>query len=333
MGEKSPTLPQWEKLYREAEQIEALEPWELLWDTDLVEVMVPGRERPVYCAVLGHAGENLGVNVYDSTEGLERLSRLINAPEGENQLLHIYEQEFTGCFFGPKEELMVPDLSVLKQLGRSYDRQWIYFRSEKPGYIPWYLDADQAELMTWALEGLRACTQWLRMGKIQAEYDRERFLSCKRQGDQWEITQTTPPEIFEYFPRLVMEEEELAPLRQAEKLDMVLELDSFYIPTPIQPEPGKPGYFPRATVLLNRENGMCIRQETGKAEDDFHETALSMVSQFIAGEGCPATICIRDDRLYGVVYDLCQVLEIRLMVGSGMPAADHYFNEILQCMQ
>lgn len=333
MGEKSPTLPQWEKLYQAAEQIEALAPWELLWDTDLVEVMVPGREHPAYCAVLGHAGENPGVNVYDSTEGLERLSRLIDAPEGENQLLHIYEQKFLGCFFGPKEELMVPDQSVLKQLGRSYDKQWIYFRNSEPGYIPWYLDAEQAELMTVALEGLRECTEQLRMGKIQAHYDREQFLSCKRQENRWEVTQTTPPEIFGYFPRFVVEEEELAPLRLAKKVDRVLELDSFYVPTPIQPEPGKPGYFPRATVLMDRDSGSCIEQETGKAEDDFHETALSMVSRFIAKEGCPTTICIRDDRLYGVLYDLCQALEIRLMVGIGMPMADRYFNEMLRFMQ
>ena len=52
-NKNAPTMEQWAKLYDAAITIKQQAPWETLWDTDLITILLPERDEPVFISVLG----------------------------------------------------------------------------------------------------------------------------------------------------------------------------------------------------------------------------------------------------------------------------------------
>ena len=144
-----PSQGQWEALYEVAVNLKKLAPWQVLSDTDILILQLPGQDEPVYCSVMGHGDLSYGIAVYPGNESLVRLRRVLEQDAHSPELLML-EQNCLVCNFGDREEMEAEDRAVLKQLGLRFRGrgQWIYFRYMIPGQFPWFLDAGQAELLT-----------------------------------------------------------------------------------------------------------------------------------------------------------------------------------------
>ena len=132
-----------------------LAPWRALHDTDILVLQLPGQNEPVYCSVMGSGDMSYGIAVYPGREAFVRLRRIIDQDAYSPELLML-EQNCLVCNFGDREEIEPRDRAVMKQLGLRFRGrgQWIYVRSMVPGQFPWFLDAEQAELLTAALQNL-----------------------------------------------------------------------------------------------------------------------------------------------------------------------------------
>lgn len=61
---KAATTEQWRRLYEIAAALKNMEPWRVLWDTDIVTIQLPDRKEPVFCSVMGRGRECYGIGIY-----------------------------------------------------------------------------------------------------------------------------------------------------------------------------------------------------------------------------------------------------------------------------
>lgn len=54
---KEASIEQWNELYDVTINIKKLEPWNYLWDMDIITIILPGYEEPFYCSVMGRGGQ------------------------------------------------------------------------------------------------------------------------------------------------------------------------------------------------------------------------------------------------------------------------------------
>lgn len=328
---------QWQRLYEVASRLKSMELWRILWDTDIVTLQLPNREDLVFCSVMGRSGACYGIGVYPGSDSFSRLQRLMSS-DGKNPAgMDTFEQKCLMCYYGDREELDSRDRAVMKELGLKFRgrNQWIYFRAMEPGYTPWFLDAEQAVLLADALENLfMACTYLLR-GDIQVDFEGGetllRFYSKERK--EWLNTAVEMPPIPSQQPSLRLQDELLvARLKKQKKLAVQLELDSFYIPTPVQERKDEVPYLPRVTVLADRKQGLLLDQHITQPDELFEGILISMLVTFIVKHGRPAAIYVRDDRLACLLKDTCADIGVSLISGQAMPVTDEFFEGMLNFM-
>ena len=136
---KEASLELWRELYDLAVEIKKLEPWNYLWDMDLIEIQLPGYQEPVYCSVMGKGGQCYGIGLYEGSKGLADFNMIATADEFMLPTAYVMgEQSNLSCYFGDREEVPREQKAVIKELGLKFRGrgQWIYFESYKKRYLP-----------------------------------------------------------------------------------------------------------------------------------------------------------------------------------------------------
>ena len=52
------------ELYEITIKIKSMEPWKYFYDKDLISIIMPDRNEPVYCSIMGRGKEHYGIGVY-----------------------------------------------------------------------------------------------------------------------------------------------------------------------------------------------------------------------------------------------------------------------------
>ena len=66
----------------------------------------------------------------------------------------MYELNAVSAMLADREDLETPDRTTIRELGLKYRGRgsWPLFRRTVPGYVPWFLEADEAVFLTMALQ-------------------------------------------------------------------------------------------------------------------------------------------------------------------------------------
>lgn len=138
----------WLELYKTAEIFRNMKPWEWLEEDDIFGVQDPTTGEKVYCCVIGGIGQVLGMAVYLGAEGY---NSLIDLFDEEEDIFHMagFHQKCLLISFTDRDNTTERDRQQLKALGISYrgKKQWVQFRDQMPGYLPWYITDEQALLL------------------------------------------------------------------------------------------------------------------------------------------------------------------------------------------
>lgn len=78
---KEATIEQWDELYKVTMNIKRLEPWNYLWNMDIITILLPEYEEPFYCSVMGRGGECFAIAVYKGYDGINGFYKLAEAKE------------------------------------------------------------------------------------------------------------------------------------------------------------------------------------------------------------------------------------------------------------
>ena len=331
--EKTPSIEQWSKLYEVAGVIKTMAPWETLWDTDLITIVLPGREEPVYCSVMGRNGDCFGIGVYPGYESIRGYYRLLEAKKGEPSFILVSYQNCLMCYFGDREEIAPQDRTVMDQLGLKFRgrNNWTYFRSLKTGYYPWFLDAEQTDLMTKALQNFVMACIHLKSGKLSVDFEGGetliRFYSKER--GEWLNGASEMPAIPESRMKYIIRDAELIKaLSSREKTGAKLEFDQIYLPKPVQEDQHKMPWLPRVVFLVDRENGFILDQRMLAEDEKSENVIIRMLQEYVKKCGRPTAIHVRNELFGRFIEDLCGKIGVEVVAGKRMRFINKIANDL-----
>lgn len=333
-----PTLEQWKALYEVAQHIKQLAPWDLLWDKDMITLMLPGCDEPVYCSTMGRLGEAYGIGIYPGYESIRGYWRMALEQERDLSFSSFFEQNCLMCNFGDREEVTPKDREIMKALDLRFRgrNQWIYFRSMRPGCYPWHIDAKEAELLIQALQNYCMAVQYLREDKIKADFEKGetllRFYSPEK--ELWLNTVTKalpiPEEAVKYL--CIQDEILLTRLKSQKKSVLRLEMDLFYFPSPVQRDKKSRPYFPQMILLTDKASQALLGQYLVSLGESAEENVLNMLCNHILKFGRPNSISVHGEKMRILLKDTCEKIGVKLIENKGTPVLDNLRGDLFSFM-
>ncbi len=331
MVKDPPTNEQWRKLYEAAVGVKELSPWEWMTETDVVGVQDPKTEEIGFVSVMGILGEHYGVSLYPNPEALYKFWALEEAGSeiNPNALLEIPQVQVS---FEDRGELENRDRKVIKELGFKFRgrKEWPMFRSYRPGFFPWFLEAEEARSLAEALNQLLEVAPRFREDRSLLAPDEESYLIrvAHREGGThvWEdeVIEVPPPE-----PVLIQIEMDPGALESLERLPQSgheFEMDFFMFPTLIQGEKGARPVFPYMLLSVDAGSGMVLGTEllepVPSLETMWGSVPLAVAGQ-LAGLGLrPEQVTVGSELLFGLLQPLAESSRFELKRSHYLPALD-----------
>ncbi|MFH1567466.1 MAG: SEC-C metal-binding domain-containing protein, partial [Gemmatimonadota bacterium] len=331
MSEAAPTRAAWAHLYSLAAEVRALAPWEFLGVEQVLGVRPAGGGEPLFVAAMGQAGELLGVSAYLGTAGLRGYLDLQRAGEHgtPEQVLEIPNLQ---AFFVNRSELDPEDRAVVEGLGlsRRGPRAWPQFRSYRPGYLPWFLVADEAQVLTTALEQMLEVGPRARRepGLLGPGDGRTFLVRVEEDGEgpgRWSERQETillPEPVLEVPPAAPEQVQRLGRLRRGRA---VWELSLFPTTSGIGDENARLQY-PYVLLLVEQGSGLVKGVELLTVETDL-AAMLARVPEALArllekaGE-LPAGMCTDSPRAARLMRPLAEALDVPVEEAAALPDLD-----------
>ena len=320
------SLSTWKELYAAAQQFNALQPWTLLDDADLICVRNPNNGETGYGAVMGSLGTLFGFCLYRGAHGFDfyRRQMMDNGSIQEDDFLS--ELDCLKVDFCSRAEMEREDISVIKKLNLSFNGKfgWPQFRSVLPRYAPWFLSESEAAFLTLGLkaaclhyhtidegtmdESLREdeCLMYTPINTAQTEFQ-----------TQWEplplITKTPPlPPIFNLS---ILTDLKTKSLTQ----DTAWEADVIMLPSMVFE--GERPYFVRMTALCHASTGIAFKTDVAVPDvADQQLLADTICSVIKAQSRKPDTLLVKNKKLKDALTPLGNVLGIQIKQKKNLPA-------------
>jgi hypothetical protein len=324
-----PTNDQWRRLYEAAALVKELSPWEWMTETDVFGVQDPETGEIGFVSVVGLLGEHFGVSLYPNSRALYDFWALEEAgPEiTPDALLEIPQLQAS---FEDRDQLDNRDRKVIKDLGLKFRgrKEWPMFRSYRPGFLPWFLEAEEAQSLAEALDQLLEVAPRFREDRSLLVPEGESYLVRvpHQEGPTrvWEDTvmEVPPPE-----PLSIQVEMDLRALEGLESLPQgghELEMDLFMFPAPIQGEKEARPVFPYMLLTVDAATGMVVGTDLLEPVPSLEAMWGSVplaVTQHLAGLGLmPEQVRVSSELLFGLLQPLAEVSRFELELAPFLPA-------------
>jgi hypothetical protein len=339
MTEQSPTLEEWRKLYQAAIHVKELAPWEWMEESDLFGVQHPETDELGFVSVMGMAGEHYAIALYLGPDGLYGFWDLENAGPfmPAEQVLEIPQLQAS---FEDRDVLRTQDRAIIKELGLKFrGRQaWPMFRSYRPGFFPWFLNAEEARFLTYALEQtLDVAPRFRQDSSLLEPSDEDQYLMrVPRQEDGtlvWEdrIMHVPPPEPSQ-IP-IAINAQVLQALKNLSQSKHDLEIDFFKFPAPVQESGGRPVY-PYMLLTVESQSGAVLGHDLltpdPSLEAMWGSIPEKVLSQLANVGIVPKAIQVRSELLLQLLQPLAEELRFKLKQSRTLPRLDPAKGFLLQ---
>ncbi len=147
-GETPPTLAAMRDLYDHVTHLFSLTPWQLIGESELILTRDSQTGEQWWCSVMGSAGEVYSMHAYRGEEGLRSLRKIENE-EIRDPGEVMASMDCLYVEFVPGSELSRRDRELLNALDHPRGKKMVapVFRSIRPGFHPWYVNAEEARTL------------------------------------------------------------------------------------------------------------------------------------------------------------------------------------------
>ena len=327
-----PTPEEWQSLYAVAAAFHRLAPWQWMADADLVGVEDPVTRQVGYCSVLGAGGQEFGLVVFPGPEGFASYRRLgadASVAMGEEAGLLLRS---ISLLFVDRELLEPQDRAVIGALGLRFRGRgaWPWFRSQRPGYAPWFLEQEEARLVQLGLEQVIETAPRVLAGAVRLtsgaagepiltrSLGPEEWSDAWRSPAVWEAPQEEPPPV----DALRVER-----LRRGKRRDQgYWELDAGLMPLPIADKGERP-YYPRL-LLAADEAGMIVGMKMLEPWSPAGDQQEALLALFGERPGLPREIRVGREEMRRLVAPVAEGLGITIRV-TKLGLLDAFREELL----
>jgi hypothetical protein len=338
---ESPSLDQWRELYRLADALRHLAPWQWMTEEDLWGLQDPVTNEIHFVNVMGAAGEHLAVAAYPGRRGLRFYRTIQEDTDSTNR-------EFAEIMFShPQMQLSLEDRDrlaphsrgVIKKLGIKYrGRQtWPQFLSYRPGYYPGPLDAEEGRLMRLILEqGLSLwprCRENPHLLSLPTDQYLVRVTAGSTDVPEWrdEVKVVLPSDASLSVPSPVPSPEWF---RDLDRRPSTLELDvRMMLHTPVAEENERP-HFPFLFLLAEAGSGLVLATHMLRPVPSLEKMWSDVpekVGQALKTIGfLPSEIVVATDLLMGLLYPLALQADVKLRRAERLPAIETMLKQMPQ---
>ena len=318
-----PTQEQWLELHDAFKDYCESAPWEWMDDRDVVAILHPSRGYKGYCVILGGGGVEYGLAVYLDDLGLASYLSAITGELEDDDPEGLATMNALAAMRADRNELSQRDRDTIRSLGLRYRGRgrWPFFRSTLPGYVPWYLDGEEAAFLALALRQVNDVATRFKTGMLKLyspENDQlilTRFLEGGAWQERWEPLATPElpvQDVPEYSDTGRLEE--LKTLKTVSS--HVWEFDMFHLPFPERLEKGDRPYLPVTAIIADRDSPLCwSKSHPGPNPSAGHRQDL-LVGLFEVCPFMPGEIVVDSPVTADLLRPVTEPLEIRLSVGE-----------------
>lgn len=331
MAEPTPEPGEWSRLYQAAIRVKEMAPWNWMTESDLFGVENPETGELGFVSVMGTLGEHYAIAVYSGPEGLYGFWALYDAgpSAAPEEVLEIAQLQAS---FEDRGVLTDKDRDLIKELGLKFrGRQaWPMFRSYRPGYFPWYLEASEVRFLTHVLEQtVDVAPRVVNHPELLDPTDDEHYLVrvCREENgaSTWEDQVVEVPEPEPPTIAIPMDVESLKRLKRLRRTQVTLEMDFFLFPARIGERGERPHYL-YTLMIVDTRTGIVLGHELLEAEptvaEMYGKVPLTVVHHLLGMKMLPTGVRVRTAKLFRLLQLLQEDLGFELECKSFMPTLD-----------
>lgn len=328
----------WPALYRAADALQALAPWEWMDEQQMFAVEDPAGGPLGICSLMGALGEHIALAVYRGAAGLRGLQALAEAADAAEAQEAFSQQDLLMLSYEARSAQSPADLRLIKELGLKYRGLWPLFRSQRPGYLPWHLDADEAAFLLCAIQQTLEVTPRLREDEDAVGPDDEGRILCRvRRAGRWQDEWVKLPEPGpgdDPAPVIAVDDLTLAQLKRhaaGQPRRGAWQIECATVGGVV----AEPGKRPFPTVLLliaDEQSGFIIGIQvlSPTAADRYADALQFLVQQFLTAPMVPAKLQVRRDDVRAWVTPLAQALGVPVEHNKTLRAAQEALRAFAQ---
>jgi len=328
MSESAPTFDEWKRLYQAAIAFKDLAPWLWMQETDVFGIQNPETKEFGFVSIMGLLGEHLALALYLGAKGLQAFWELEEGTAEPSLELSTLPNHLQASF-EDRDELIKRDINVIKKLGLKFrgHQVWPLFRSYRPGFLPWDLEAQEARFLTHALEqAVDVALRFKQDPELLTPGDGVTYLvrvPRKEKGDLvWEDQIVTVPPV-EPDPILItVSVAGLEAVKLLPRDHRVVEMDLFVVPIRIQERGDRP-YMPYTLLSVDRASGLVLASEFFEAEETPQQTwslvPASVLQQIETMKAVPSRLLVGSPLLLHLVQTLADDLGLPVELTNHLP--------------
>lgn len=337
MDAPTPTMDEWRALYEAALAFKEQAPWEWMFEDQVFGIRNPETGDIGYASVMGQLGEHLALGLYLGVEGLWGFYRLSDEeePEGPDFLVEVPHLQAS---FQDREVLTDKDRQVIKSLGLRFRgrQEWPWFRSYRPGYMPWYLTPDEARFLTVALQQALGVALRLKETPSLLEPPQPELLMVRTLGDEgWVDGWAEPGSLRVHLPSLLREDTAAALRQGLARQPWSLEVDLYGL-TGIRNEEGRRPYLGYHLMIVESTSGFILGGQMLTAEPSFEDMWVDaprhLVDALLRLKALPTEIVVRREKLQYYLEPVAEQLGIQVRLAERLPVLDPLRREFEQRM-
>jgi len=320
-----PSHSDWLALYRAAITFKEASPWNWMDNEYLFAVENPDGGEVGYCSVLGSGGEEFGLGIFVGEDGYDRYTKVI---EGEVEAEDFEESIMAwaiSLLYADRDDLEKEDRDVIRSLSLRFRGRnaWPFFRSQQPGYVPWFLEKGEAVFLTAAIQQALVIAGEIRAGELDLFEQKSKNLVLTRyyRSGRWqEEWRKVPTRHKVREPKI----ESIDAVKQAELhllrsrvggLSGCWELDIFALPMPIGQLPQRP-YYPICFLAVEAKLGLILGTNLTEPWLNLSQKQDEIIEILRKANQLPGEIQVKSNKVRGIVEPITSVLGIKLRLTS-----------------
>ncbi len=315
----APSLEQWRTLYEVSARVREMAPWTWMEETEVCAVEEPVTGQMGFVSVMGQLGEHLGIAVYLGGDGLHGFYGMSHSGVSVEAMFMVPQIQVS---WEDRDLLDRQDREVIKSLGLKFRGRgaWPWFRSYRPCYFPWFLEADEARFLTVALDQLLDVAPRLRDKTLRLP-QRFRGQMLFRISDgigtrrTWRDEVRAIPGPEKHQLSMPMDLELLARLKELKRGGSV-EVDYFLLPTPIYDMGNRP-YLPHVMLMVDSRSGAVMDLMLVSPAPDVNSVMsrapLTLATLLAQTEIRPHEVLVMDKSLGNLLKPLADAVGFRVV--------------------
>ena len=338
MTGNAPTREAWQELHGLIIRVKDMGPWTWMTENNVFGVQDPHTDEIGFVSVMGMRGEHYAIAVYRGAQGLYGFRDMYDADPShpsvsvEEALERLVGIPHLQGAWENREELDRLDRDLLRDLGLKCrgPKAWPMFRSYRPGFVPWFLEADEASLMRHALEQTLDVAPRYREDRslLSTSHDESCLVLVPRQEGPslvWEdshvrVPRPTPPPI-----SIALDAQEIASLKGLSRSTRTLEIDLFMLPSPVEEKGDRPVY-PYLLLVVDAQSSFILGTEMTTADPTLEamwEGTPAKALHVLSKAGLlPAEVRVRSPLLEGLLKPLAKRLGFKLTRARSLSALE-----------